>query len=73
MMDLSEFGDAAAFLRRNKDDPLLQSPAFDGKLETAGLSSYHFKWHNYLPDCNDPLVLETNLFEWCAIFESLNN
>ncbi|XP_028723299.1 LOW QUALITY PROTEIN: myosin-15 [Peromyscus leucopus] len=31
MMDLSEFGDAAAFLRRNKDDPLLQSSAFDGK------------------------------------------
>lgn len=30
-MDLSEFGDAAAFLRRNKDDPLLPSPAFDGK------------------------------------------
>ncbi|XP_036059323.1 myosin-15 [Onychomys torridus] len=31
MMDLSEFGDAAAFLRGSKDDPLLQSPAFDGK------------------------------------------
>ncbi|CAH6792395.1 Myh15 [Phodopus roborovskii] len=30
-MDLSEFGDAAAFLRRNTDDPLLQSPAFDEK------------------------------------------
>ncbi|XP_055449149.1 myosin-15 [Psammomys obesus] len=30
-MELSEFGDAAAFLRRNKADPLLQSPAFDGK------------------------------------------
>ncbi|XP_051006310.1 myosin-15 [Acomys russatus] len=31
MMDLSEFGDAAAFLRRKKSDPLLQSSAFDGK------------------------------------------
>ncbi|XP_052595887.1 myosin-15 [Peromyscus californicus insignis] len=30
-MDLSEFGDAAAFLRRSKDDTLLESPAFDGK------------------------------------------
>ncbi|XP_027269159.1 myosin-15 [Cricetulus griseus] len=30
-MDLSEFGDAAAFLRRNTDDSLLQSPAFDGR------------------------------------------
>ncbi|XP_021040663.1 myosin-15 [Mus caroli] len=31
MMDLSEFGDATAFLRRNKADPLFQPPAFDGK------------------------------------------
>lgn len=30
-MDLSEFGDATAFLRRNKADPLFQPPAFDGK------------------------------------------
>ncbi|XP_028611419.1 myosin-15 [Grammomys surdaster] len=31
MMDLSEFGDATAFLRRNKADSLFQSPASDGK------------------------------------------
>uniref|UniRef100_A0A0G2JY53 Myosin, heavy chain 15 n=2 Tax=Rattus norvegicus TaxID=10116 RepID=A0A0G2JY53_RAT len=31
MMDLSEFGDAAAFLRRNRAEPWFQPPAFDGK------------------------------------------
>ncbi|KAK7821267.1 hypothetical protein U0070_000213 [Myodes glareolus] len=31
MMNLSELGDAAAFLRRNTADPLLQPPVFDGK------------------------------------------
>ncbi|XP_052014087.1 myosin-15 [Apodemus sylvaticus] len=31
MMDLSEFGDATAFLRRNKADPFFQPPGFDGK------------------------------------------
>ncbi|KAM7322027.1 hypothetical protein ACRRTK_018868 [Alexandromys fortis] len=30
-MNMSELGDAAAFLRRNTADPLLQSPVFDGK------------------------------------------
>ncbi|XP_050019390.1 myosin-15 [Alexandromys fortis] len=31
MKNMSELGDAAAFLRRNTADPLLQSPVFDGK------------------------------------------
>lgn len=69
-MDLSEFGDATAFLRRNKADPLFQPPAFDGKTLWKLLPWVHIitsRWQNYLLDCYKPSVLETNLFKWCAI------
>lgn len=77
-MDLSEFGDAAAFLRRNTDDPLLQPPAFDGTTLWKLLAWVHIitlRWYNYLLDYNEPSVLKTNLFEWCAsrCYKSLNN
>lgn len=68
--DLSELGEAAAYLRRSEAELLLlQATAFDG--QTCGACWLHFilllLGGNCLISGEKPSVLEPNLFAWGAI------